>query len=64
MRASILAALFAAAFILPAQAAVHPVKGAVHGTTVAAKGVARGTVTAARGVGHGAVCIFTLGTRC
>jgi hypothetical protein len=49
---------------LPAQAAVHPVKGAVHGTAVAGKSIARGTVTAARGVGHGAVCIFTLGTRC
>jgi hypothetical protein len=49
---------------LPADARVHPVKGAVHGTATAASGVARGTVTAARGVGRGAVCLFTLGTRC
>jgi hypothetical protein len=34
MRTSILAALLAAVFVLPAQAAVHPVKGAVHGTAV------------------------------
>ncbi len=64
MRASILAALLLAAIALPAQARVHPVQGAVHGTTTAAKGVAHGTVTAARSVGRGAVCLFTLGTRC
>ncbi|HZP09471.1 hypothetical protein [Methyloceanibacter sp.] len=75
MRASLLAALLVAALIIPAQARVHPVSGAVHGTATAAKGVvhgagqagrgiARGTVTAARGIGHGAVCLFTLGTRC
>ena len=64
MRASILAALLIAAFVLPAGAAVRPVKGVVHGTATAGKGIARGTVTAARGIGHGAVCVFTLGTRC
>jgi hypothetical protein len=64
MRASILAALLIAAFALPAQARVHPVHGAVHGTATAAKGVVHGTVTAARGIGRGAVCVFTLGTRC
>ena len=64
MRVLTLAALFVAAFTFSAQAATHPVKGAVHGTTTAAKGVARGTVTAARGVGRGAVCVFTLGNRC
>jgi hypothetical protein len=75
MRASILAALLVAAFALPATAATHPVKGAVHGTATAGKsvvsgagqagrGIARGTVTAARGVGRGAVCVFTLGNRC
>ena len=75
MRASILVALLVAGFALPAAAATHPVKGAVHGTTTAGRGVvtgagqagrgvARGTVTAARGVGRGAVCLFTLGTRC
>ena len=64
MRATILAALLLAAIALPAQARVHPVQGAVHGTATAAKGVAHGTVTAARSVGRGAVCVFTLGTRC
>jgi hypothetical protein len=64
MRASILAALLIAAFAVPAQARVHPVQGAVHGTATAAKGVVHGTVTAARGIGRGAVCVFTLGTRC
>jgi hypothetical protein len=64
MRVLTLAALLLAAFVLPADARVHPVKGAVHGTATAANGVARGTVTAARGVGRGAVCLFTLGTRC
>ena len=64
MRASILAALLAAVFALPATAAPHPVKGVVNGTAAAGKGIARGTVTAARSVGHGAVCVLTLGTRC
>ena len=64
MRASILAALLIAAFVLPAEAAVHPVKGVVYGTATAGKGIARGTVTFARGLGHGAVCVVTLGTRC
>ena len=75
MRASILVALLVAGFALPAAAATHPVKGAVHGTATAGRGVvtgvgqagrgvARGTVVAARGVGRGAVCLFTLGTRC
>jgi hypothetical protein len=75
MRASLLAALLVAAIALPAQASVHPVKGAVHGTAhttrgvvhgagQAGRGIAHGTVTAARGVGRGAVCLFTLGTRC
>ena len=64
MRATILAALLLAAIALPAQARLHPVQGAVHGTATAAKGVAHGTVTAARSVGRGAVCVFTLGTRC
>jgi hypothetical protein len=64
MRASIVAALLLAAIALPAQARVHPVQGAVHGTATAAKGIAHGTVMAARGVGRGAVCVFTLGTRC
>jgi hypothetical protein len=64
MRASFLAALLLAAIVVPAQARVHPVQGAVHGTATAAKGVVHGTVTAARGIGHGAVCVFTLGTRC
>ena len=75
MRASILVALLVAGFALPAAAATHPVKGAVHGTTTAGRGVvtgagqagrgiARGAVMAARGVGRGAVCLFTLGTRC
>jgi hypothetical protein len=74
MRASILAALLVAGFVIPATAAT-PVKGAVNGTAKAGQGVvtgagqagrgiARGTVTAARGVGRGAVCLFTLGTRC
>jgi hypothetical protein len=74
MRASILVA-FLVGFALPAAAATHPVKGAVHGTATASRGVvtgagqagrgiARGMVTAARGVGRGAVCLFTLGTRC
>jgi hypothetical protein len=64
MRVLTLAALLIGAFALPANARVHAVKGAVHGTATAASGVARGTVTAARGVGRGAVCLFTLGTRC
>ena len=75
MRASILVAFLVAGFALPAAAATHPVKGAVHGTATAGRGVvtgagqagrgiARGTVTVARGVGRGAVCLFTLGTRC
>jgi hypothetical protein len=75
MRAAILVALLVAGFALPAAAATHPVKGAVHGTATAGRGVvtgagqagrsiARGTVVAARGVGRGAVCLFTLGTRC
>jgi hypothetical protein len=64
MRASLLAALLIAAIALPAQASVHPVRGAVHGTATAGKGVAHGAVTAARGIGHGFVCIVTLGTRC
>src|SRR5690242_17599546 len=64
MRVLTLAAILIAVFALPADARVHPVKGAVHGTATAASGVARGTVTAARGVGRGAVCLFTLGTRC
>jgi hypothetical protein len=64
MRASILAALLLAAISFPAQARVHPIQGAVHGTATAAKGIAHGTVTAARGIGRGAVCVFTLGTRC
>ena len=63
MRVLTLAALLIAAFALPADARVHPVKGAVHGTATAAS-VGRGSVTAARGVGRGAVCLFTLGTRC
>ncbi len=64
MRASLLAALLVAAFVLPAGAAVHPVKGVVHGAATAGKGIAHGTVTAARGIGRGAVCVLTLGTRC
>jgi hypothetical protein len=75
MRITLLAGLLMAALIMPAMADVHPVKGAVHGTSTAAKGVgkgavqagrgvARGTVTAARGIGRGAVCVFTLGRRC
>jgi hypothetical protein len=75
MRVLTLAALLIAAFALSAQAATHPVKGAVQGTATAGKsvvsgagqagrGIARGTVTAARGVGRGAVCVFTLGNRC
>jgi hypothetical protein len=64
MRVLTLAALLVAVFALPADARMHPVKGAVHGTTTAASGVARGTVTAARGIGRGAVCFFSLGTRC
>jgi hypothetical protein len=64
MRASILAALLLAAISFPAQARVHPIQGAVHGTATAVKGIAHGTVTAARGIGRGAVCVFTLGTRC
>ena len=53
MRVLTLAALLIAAFALPADARVHPVKGAVHGAATAASDVARG-----------AVCLFTLGTRC
>jgi hypothetical protein len=54
MRTSILAALLVAAFTLPAAAAPHPVKGAVHGTATAAKGVGHGAVQAGRGMpGHG-----------
>jgi hypothetical protein len=75
IRASILAALIIGIVALPAQARVHPVKGAAHGTATAARGVGhgavqagrgivRGTVTAVRGVGRGAVCVFTLGNRC
>ena len=74
MRLSLLAVLIIA-FSTPALADVHPVKGAVQGTTTAAKGVghgavqagrgvARGTVTAVKGVGRGAACVFTLGRRC
>ena len=75
MRVLTLAALLTAAFVLPADARVQPVRGAAHGTATAARGVghgavqagrgvARGTVTAGRGIDHGAVCLFTLGTRC
>ena len=64
IRASLLAALMFVVAVLPAQARVHPVRGAVHGTATAARGVGHGTVTAARGVGRGAVCVFSLGTRC
>ena len=53
MRVLTLAALLIAAFALPADARVHPVKDAVHGTATAASDVARG-----------AVCLFTLCTRC
>ena len=53
MRVLTLAAILIAVFALPADARVHPVKGALHGTATAASGVARG-----------AVCLFTLGTRC
>lgn len=74
-RASILAALVVSFTVLPVQARVAPVKGAVHGTAHAAsgvvhgagqagRGIALGTVATARGVGNGLVCVFTLGTRC
>jgi hypothetical protein len=64
MRVLTLAALLIAAFILPADARVQPVRGAVHGTATAARGVGHGAVQAGRGIGRGAVCVFTLGTRC
>jgi hypothetical protein len=64
MRVTLLASLLIAALAFPAEAAVHPVKGVVHGTATAAKGVVRGTVTAAKGVGRGALCVISLGTRC
>jgi hypothetical protein len=64
MRVLTLAALLIAAFVLPADARVQPVRGAAHGTATAARGVGHGAITAARGVGRGAVCFFTLGTRC
>jgi hypothetical protein len=38
MRASILVAFLLAGFALPAAAATHPVKGAVHGTATAGRG--------------------------
>jgi len=64
MRVLTVAALLIAAFILPADAWVQPVRGAVHGTATAARGVGHGAVQAGRGIGRGAVCVFTLGTRC
>jgi hypothetical protein len=63
MRMLLMAALLLV-IALPAQARVHPVRGAVHGTATAAKGVGHGAVQAGRGIGHGAVCVLTLGTRC
>jgi hypothetical protein len=74
-RISILATLLVALVALPAEARVHPVKGAVHGTATAPRGVGHGAVQAGRGIGHGAVmavrgigrgarCLVTLGTRC
>jgi hypothetical protein len=60
----LIAALLVSAIALPAQARVHPVRGAAHGTATAARGVGHGAVQAGRGIGHGAVCILTLGTRC
>ena len=44
MRASILVALLVAGFALPAAAATHPVKGAVHGTTTTGRGVVKALV--------------------
>ena len=64
MRTSLIAVLLIAAIALPAQARVHPVRGAVHGTATAARGVGHGAVQAGRGIGHGVVCVVTLGTRC
>jgi hypothetical protein len=75
MRASLLAALLVAVIALPAEARVHPVRGAAHGTATAARGIGHGAVQAGRGIGHGAViaargigrgavCVFTLGNRC
>lgn len=74
-RLSILAALLLVLTALPAEARVHPVKGAAHGTVTAERGVGHGAVQAGRGIGHGAVtavrgigrgakCLITLGTRC
>ena len=63
MRILLIATLLVA-MAWPAQARVHPVRGAVHGTVTAARGVGHGAVQAGRGIGHGAVCILTLGTRC
>ena len=71
----IMAALLLALTALPAEARVHPVKGAAHGTVTAARGVGHGAVQAGRGIGHGAVtavrgigrgarCLITLGNRC
>src|SRR5262249_60636905 len=55
MRVLTLAALLTAAFVLPADARVQPVRGAAHGTATAARGVGHGAVQAGRGVARGTV---------